>query len=208
MVYTVRILNSSARCEWLCPGAAAEKTKKLPSRGYYRSKGCVANTQSHSKSIKYFLNFTSIIVVRLHPTPSYVAMQTILGASGQIGQALARALPAYTSKIRLVSRRADKKANPTDELFKADLLDAAAVDKAVQGSEVVYLTPGLEYKATTWEDQWPRIMKNTIDACGKHGAKLVFFDNIYMYDPASIGFMTEENPVAPLRFVGLISLRA
>ncbi len=50
-------------------------------------------------------------------------MQTILGSSGIIGKELAKALPQYTNKIRLVSRN-PKKVNDSDELFKANLLNA------------------------------------------------------------------------------------
>ena len=69
-------------------------------------------------------------------------MQTILGSSGIIGKELAKALPQYTNKIRLVSRN-PKKVNDGDELLKANLFNAEETLKAVEGSEVVYLTAGL-----------------------------------------------------------------
>ena len=123
-------------------------------------------------------------------------MQTILGAGGAIGVELAKALPQYTKQIRLVGRN-PKSVNTTDELFKADLTNRDQVMKAVEGSEVVYLTVGIDYNTKLWQDTWPKIMRTVIDACKKHHAKLVFFDNIYMYDPESIPFMTEENPIQP-----------
>jgi len=43
---------------------------------------------------------------------------------------------------------------------------------------------------------WPRIMSNTIEACKRAGAKLIFFDNVYMYGKVS-GPMTEETPFNP-----------
>ena len=108
-------------------------------------------------------------------------MQTILGANGTIGSVLAKELIKYTDKIRLVSRN-PRKVNPTDELFPADLSEPGAADQAVAGSEVVYLVVGLDYKLKVWEDKWPKLMRATIDACIKHNARLVFFDNVYMYD--------------------------
>ena len=60
--------------------------------------------------------------------------QTILGAGGAIGIELAKALPTYTSDIRLVGRN-PKKINSTDELFKADLSNRDEVLKAVEGSD-------------------------------------------------------------------------
>lgn len=122
-------------------------------------------------------------------------MQTILGSTGIIGTELAKALTKYTEKIRLVSRN-PKKVNPTDELFTADLLSADQVLKAVEGSEVVYLTAGLQYKINIWQTQWPIIMQNVIDACKTHKAKLIFFDNVYAYGLVK-GWMKEDTLVNP-----------
>ncbi|MCB0571840.1 MAG: NAD-dependent epimerase/dehydratase family protein [Phaeodactylibacter sp.] len=123
-------------------------------------------------------------------------MQTILGAGGAIGNDLARALKNHTTHIRLVGRN-PKKVNDSDELFPADLTDPVQVDAAVAGSEVVYLLVGLEYKLKVWRRDWPPLMRNVIMACEKHDARLVFFDNIYMYDIGHIGYMTEETPINP-----------
>jgi nucleoside-diphosphate-sugar epimerase len=122
-------------------------------------------------------------------------MQTILGAGGVIGMELAKSLPEYTDHIRLVSRH-PKQVNPNDEIVAADLLNADQVLEAVQGSDVVYLTAGLPYNIKTWQSQWPVIMKNVIDACMKHGAKLVFFDNVYSYGRVK-GWMTESTTMNP-----------
>ena len=123
-------------------------------------------------------------------------MQTILRARGAIGVELAKALTEYTTDIRLVGRN-PKKVNETDTLFKADILNADELDKAVEGSEVVYVTVGFEYKLSVWQKSWPLFMTNLIASCKKHNAKLVFFDNIYMYDANHHNGMTEETPINP-----------
>lgn len=122
-------------------------------------------------------------------------MQTILGAGGVIGIELAKHLPQYTNHIRLVNRN-PKQVNPNDELFKADLLNPNDVLKAVEGSEVVYLTVGLPYSTQVWQKDWETVMRNTINACKTHNAKLVFFDNVYMYGKVK-GEMTEKTPLHP-----------
>jgi nucleoside-diphosphate-sugar epimerase len=122
-------------------------------------------------------------------------MQTILGSSGIIGKELAKDLPKYTNKIRLVSRN-PKKVNVNDELCITNLLNADETLKAVEGSEVVYLTVGLQYDIKVWRSDWPIIMKNVIDSCKKIKSKLVFFDNVYSYGEVN-GWMTEESPVKP-----------
>ena len=123
-------------------------------------------------------------------------LQTILGSGGGIGVPLARELKKHTDHIRLVSRN-PKKVNDTDELFKADLKDASQVDRAISGSDVVYVTIGFEYNLKVWQETWPVFMGEVINACIRHQAKLVFFDNIYLYSKSAIPFMTENSPVDP-----------
>lgn len=119
-------------------------------------------------------------------------MQTILGSGGAIGFPLANVLNEYTDKIRLVSRRPIR-VNKTDELCPVDLTDFTNIDKAIEGSEVVYVTVGFKYNLKVWQNTWPGFMQAVINACKKHNARLVFLDNIYMYDALAIPFMTEES---------------
>ncbi|MBU4539189.1 MAG: NAD-dependent epimerase/dehydratase family protein [Weeksellaceae bacterium] len=121
-------------------------------------------------------------------------MQTIIGSGGAIGIPLAKALKKYTDHIRLVSRT-PKKVNETDELFPIDVNDLSQIDKAVAGSETVYVVIGFEYKLSVWQNIWPAFMKEVINACKKHHAKLVFFDNVYMYGQSAIPLMTEASPI-------------
>ena len=124
-------------------------------------------------------------------------MQTILGANGQIAEELAKTLYRdYTQELRLVSRT-PKKIHETDKLVAANLLDAAATDKAVAGSEIAYLTVGLPMDTALWEAQFLPMMRNVIKACKKHQTKLVFFDNTYMYAKTA-AVQTEESPFAPV----------
>lgn len=124
-------------------------------------------------------------------------MQTILGANGQIGEELARELKRnFTSDIRIVSRNA-KKVNDTDTVFSADLSIREQAIEAVKGSEIAYFTLGLPISSDLWEQQFPLIIQNVIDACKINGAKLVFFDNTYMY-PQDDRVLTEQTPFAPV----------
>lgn len=132
-------------------------------------------------------------------------MQTILGSNGTIGTYIAKELPKYTDKVRLVSRN-PQKVNADDELVSLDLLEAEKVSQAVKGSEVVYLTVGIVYKLKEWNRQWEIIMRNAIHACKKHDAKLVFFDNVYPYGKVD-GWMTEETPINPCSEKGKIRAR-
>jgi nucleoside-diphosphate-sugar epimerase len=123
-------------------------------------------------------------------------MQVILGAGGSIGKDLAKELKTYTGKVRLMSRN-PVKVNEDDELFPGNILDPNTVDKAIAGSDVAYLTVGLQYNIKVWQAHWPVIMKNVISACKKNKSKLVFFDNMYLYGNTQLDPMTEESRISP-----------
>ncbi len=121
-------------------------------------------------------------------------MHTILGAGGAIGNGLVRELLGSAKKVRLVGR------NPAPvegtETVAADLSSLDQTVRAVSGSKVAYLLVGLKYDLKVWRALWPRIMQNAIEACKRAQAKLIFFDNVYMYGRVK-GAMTEETPFFP-----------
>lgn len=124
-------------------------------------------------------------------------MQTILGANGQIAVELARELQrSHTGDLKLVSRN-PRKVNDTDVVASADLLDARQTARAIEGSEIVYFTAGLPPDTKLWEQQFPTMLRNALDACRATGAKFAYFDNTYMY-PQDDRLLTEETPFAPV----------
>ncbi len=121
-------------------------------------------------------------------------LQTILGAGGPIGNGLAKRLIVRNLPVRLVGRKPKPMAGA--ELISADLSDEKATMNAVAGSKIVYLLAGLKYETGVWSQLWPLIMGNVIEACKRAEARLLFFDNVYMYGRVN-GAMTEETPYAP-----------
>ena len=122
-------------------------------------------------------------------------MITILGAGGDIGNELVRLLAASHLPVRVVSRHPGATAGVAEPVA-ADLTDRDQTIRAVAGSSVVHLLVGFKYDHHVWQDMWPRVMSNTIEACKRARARLVFFDNVYMYGKVS-GPMTEETPFNP-----------
>ncbi|WP_069660951.1 NAD-dependent epimerase/dehydratase family protein [Arcticibacter eurypsychrophilus] len=123
-----------------------------------------------------------------------MALHTILGANGTIANALIPILQANQENIRLVSRTPKPVAGA--EVRAADVLNYDQVLHALEGSTIVYLLIGVTYNAKIWQQEWPIIMDNVIRACKATGAKLIFFDNVYMYGKVD-GVMTEETPYKP-----------
>jgi nucleoside-diphosphate-sugar epimerase len=133
---------------------------------------------------------------RFPPLSSSTAgLHTILGAGGVIGRELSKQLARERRRVRQVGRHPVLQ-HAGDELVIADLTNAHATAAAVAGSEVVYLVAGLAYNTAIWQAHWPVVMCNVIEACGEHGARLVFLDNVYAYGRVD-GVMTEDTPFNP-----------
>lgn len=122
-------------------------------------------------------------------------MISILGAGGAIGDELVKYLAARNERIRLVSRNPKARADGVETLA-ADLSKLEDAVKAVAGSDVAFLLVGLKYDVQVWRELWPRILGNVVEAAKRANAKLIFFDNVYMYGKVE-GPMTEETPFRP-----------
>jgi nucleoside-diphosphate-sugar epimerase len=123
-------------------------------------------------------------------------MHTILGAGGPVANALSRELINNNETIRLVSRRPVKTTGDNVTWKKADLLNYDEMLEAAHGSKVIYLCAGLVYDKDIWREQWPIIIQNVINVAKETKARLIFFDNVYMYGLVN-GLMTEQTPYRP-----------
>ena len=128
-------------------------------------------------------------------------MHTILGAGGTVANALTRELADSNETIRLVSRKPIQSAGKNITWQKADLLNYNELLAASKGSTVIYLTAGLVYDKDIWRQQWPVIMQNFINLGKDTGARLIFFDNVYMYGLVN-GPMLETTPYNPISAKG------
>ena len=132
-------------------------------------------------------------------------IHTILGAGGPISNALTKELLQKGENVRLVSRRQIPTTGQATWMG-ADLKNYQQVLEAVQGAEVIYMCAGLRYNKKVWAAEWPLIMQNLIDVTKATGARVIFFDNVYMYGHVS-GPMTEETPYNPSSKKGEIRAR-
>ena len=130
-------------------------------------------------------------------------MHTILGAGGAVANALTRELENINETIRLVSRKPIESNNKNVSWKKADLLNYDELIAASKGSTVIYLTAGLVYDKKVWAEQWPVVMDNFIRLGQETGARLIFFDNVYMYGLVD-GPMKEDTPYKPSSVKGSI----
>ncbi len=129
---------------------------------------------------------------------------TILGAGGSIGNALTDELIKNGHDVRLVSR--SKYSVNGAESFKGDITNYRDTLESIKGSDVVYLCIGLPYDRKVWAELWPKIISNSIDACKKENARLIFLDNVYSYGKVD-GKMTETTPYNPCSKKGEIRVK-
>jgi len=85
----------------------------------------------------------------------------------------------------------------------ADLKDYNALLKAAKGSTTLYFCAGLRYDKAVWKAEWSLIMRNLIRLAGETGARLIFFDNVYMYGHVQ-GAMKEDTPNNPASVKGQV----
>jgi nucleoside-diphosphate-sugar epimerase len=139
----------------------------------------------------------------LYHTKTEKDMHTIIGAGGPVATALTQQLENNNQTVRLVSRKPIEPNKPTTTWQKADLLNYNELQSAAAGSKVIYLCAGLVYDKDIWREQWPIIMQNVINLTKSNNARLIFFDNVYMYGLVK-GAMTETTPYHPISEKGKI----
>jgi len=128
-------------------------------------------------------------------------IHTILGAGGSVGNALTDELLKNGQNIRIVSRSGYSVKGA--ETVKGDVTSYKDTLESIKGSDVVYLCIGLPYDRKIWSERWPKIIQNTIDACKKENAKLLFLDNVYSYGKVDVN-MTESTSYNPCSVKGEI----
>lgn len=104
---------------------------------------------------------------------------------GPVGQATVERLVGRGLRVRVAqrSRPADL---PAGVAFQAcDVLDGPAVLSAAQGAAQIVAAIGFPYEAALWRTAWPAAMTHLVAAAEQTGARLIFFDNLYMYGPQS-----------------------
>ena len=135
-----------------------------------------------------------------------MGVHSVVGGNGTIGAVAVRHLAAAGCEVRIVQRH-PRLIEGAVATASADVLDLDGLTKAVEGSDVIYLILGLPYDAKVWLEGFPRAVCHAVEAARRVGARLVYFDNVYMYGPVQ-GVMTEDTPDNPTTQKGLARARA
>lgn len=109
--------------------------------------------------------------------------RTVIFGNGTIGRRVAGTICARGDAVTIAQRTAPIDPPPRAEFVACDVLDRAAVRRAVEGATDVVLSVAFTYDARIWKHAWPTTMSNVLDACAAAGARLVFVDNLYQLGP-------------------------
>jgi len=119
---------------------------------------------------------------------------TILGA-GPVGLSAVTALLRRNERVRIVSRSRPRTLAEGVAHHAVDVRDSAALARACTGSDVLYQCLGARYDR--WANDMPPLQNAAVAAAKGAGARLVSFENVYMYGaPSSVPF-AEDHPSHP-----------
>ncbi|MGJ4946791.1 NAD-dependent epimerase/dehydratase family protein [Bradyrhizobium sp. HKCCYLS20291] len=132
----------------------------------------------------------------------------VLGLTGAIGGAIAKALARRGFVIRALTRRPPGQRPLLDfpvEWREGDARDAASVLAAAEGASLIIHgvnPPGY----ARWREEALPMLANTIAAAKAAGATIVFPGNVYVYSSASPARVSETSPRQPTTRKGQVRL--
>jgi predicted dehydrogenase/nucleoside-diphosphate-sugar epimerase len=136
--------------------------------------------------------------------PPPPARTLVTGASGFLGRALVARLLSNGESIRILARCAvpGLEGNPQVHVVRGDLGDPEAVERAVEGVELVYhVGAGMRGVVEAFECGTVWGTKNVVAACLRHGiGRLVYVSSLSVLDQAGHRKgvpITESSPVEP-----------
>jgi nucleoside-diphosphate-sugar epimerase len=109
--------------------------------------------------------------------------EVVVFGYGAVGKATVDLLLGQGRACRVAQRQAPANFAEGAEFRVADMLDSAAVRRAMEGARQVVLAVGFPYDGAIWRQAWPPTMANVLAAAAETGARVVFVDNLYMYGP-------------------------
>lgn len=123
-----------------------------------------------------------------------MAKRVAIFGYGAVGRDLAARLAGRGDEVRVVQRKAPAGLPQGASFLAGDAADPAVAAAACSKADAVVCAVGVKYDARVWEDLWPRILANLLEACARSGARFVLADNLYMYGPQTRP-LTEDMPL-------------
>lgn len=123
------------------------------------------------------------------------SIHVVVGA-GQVGPKLADELLRMGKEVRIIRRGEPGASKPGLTWYRGDATDAAFMDRACQGAEVIYHCANpVEYHK--WDGILQPLFEGVLGAATRAGAKLVMLDNLYMIGEPETSPFDESVPMRP-----------
>jgi nucleoside-diphosphate-sugar epimerase len=122
---------------------------------------------------------------------------TVVFGNGAVGSLVTKALLARGDAVRIAQRNCPSPMPEGATFVACDILDPAAVHRALAGASQAVLSVGFTYDSRLWREVWPRTMTNIVEGCAATGARVVFIDNLYQLGPQRLP-RTEAMPLTTM----------
>ncbi len=122
-----------------------------------------------------------------------MATHVIFG-TGAVGLALVEQLAAAGEQVIAVNRSGYADAPDGVKIAAGDVSDPGFTSNVARGAAVLYQCLNPPY--TKWPDLFPPLQASLVEAATAAEAKLVSFENLYMYGPTGGAPLTEDLPYA------------
>lgn len=123
-------------------------------------------------------------------------MTQVVFGTGPVGLALIEHLNERGEEVRAVNRSGSADLPDGVDLMGGDASDREFATRAARGANVVYQCLNPPY--TIWPELFPPLQEAVVAAAVEAGAKLVSFENLYMYGPTGGEPITEDHPPRPV----------
>lgn len=131
-----------------------------------------------------------------------VANALVIGATGNLGHAVAMALTQHGWKVRALTRH-DEPGHPAIEWIKGDAMQARDVLQAAQGAHaIVHAANPPGYRR--WRELALPMLDHALAAARAHGARLLLPGNVYNFGPDAGPVVDEASPQTPLTAKGQV----
>ena len=121
-------------------------------------------------------------------------MAQVVFGTGAVGLALVDHLAAAGEEVTAVNRRGNADVPDGVDVVGGDASDPEFTSEVVQGASVIYQCLNPPY--TRWPELFPPLQSAVVKAAATAGAKVVSFENLYLYGPTGGAPLTEDLPSA------------
>jgi nucleoside-diphosphate-sugar epimerase len=121
-----------------------------------------------------------------------IVVRHVVFGTGAVGLALIDQLAASGEAVVAVNRSGSAQVPKGVEIVAGDAANAAFTADVTQGAKVVYQCLNPPY--TKWPELFPPMQEAVLGGAAAAGAKLVSFENLYMYGPTDGAPLTEDLP--------------